>query len=111
MSEGNLKIDVQRDGRSCRIHLAGEIDMSSAPLLRKTLLEVIEVPFDKLLIDLSQVGYIDSSGVGTIVELRRRIDRSGGDLLLAGLQDRVRSVFEITKLDKFFTIVDDAESA
>lgn len=104
-----LKINVGRDGRQCRVQLAGEIDMGSAPILRKALLEVIETPFDQLMLDLSGVTYIDSSGVGTIVELRRRIDRSGGELVLSGLQERVRSVFEITKLDKFFTILDDGE--
>ncbi len=104
-----LKIKIDRNDRQCRVTLAGDVDMGSAPVLRKALLEVIETPFDRLVLDLAGVNYIDSSGVGTIVELRRRTDRSGGDLVLAGLQERVRSVFEITKLDKFFTILDDAE--
>ena len=93
------------------IRIRGEIDLRSSPELRATLSELVPNQPERLILDLSGVSYMDSSGVGTIVELKRRIDRAGGRVILFGLQPRVRSVFEITRLDKFFTITDGLEQA
>jgi anti-sigma B factor antagonist len=54
---------------------------------------------------------MDSSGVGTMVEIKRLVERGGGRLVLAGLQPRVRSVFEVTQLDRFFDIAKDINDA
>ena len=47
---------------------------------------------------------MDSSGIGTLVEVFRRVNAYKGQLALCGMNDRVHGVFEITKLDKFFKI-------
>ena len=65
----------------------------------------------RLILDLTEVGYMDSSGVGTIVEAKRHADRQGGRVVLANLQARVRSVLEITQLDRFFVIAASLEAA
>ncbi|MCK4342200.1 MAG: STAS domain-containing protein [Phycisphaerae bacterium] len=87
------------------VSVRGEIDLRSSPILRESLLESAAKLSGPLLIDLSEVSYMDSSGVGTLVFVKREIERSGRRLVLIGLQPRVRSVLEITHLDKFFTIV------
>ena len=94
------------------MRLKGEVDLRSSPELRKRLSELVEGRTPRLVIlDLSGVEYVDSSGVGTIVELKRRALRTGGDVVLVGLQPRVRSVFEITRLDKFFKIAQSIDEA
>ncbi len=91
--------------------LDGDVDLHQSPALHATLVEVAEDRPMKLMLDLNGVPYMDSSGVGTLVEVFRRVSAYKGKMVLFGLNDRVRSVFEITKLDRFFTICDDEEQA
>ena len=65
----------------------------------------------RLLIDFSRTGYIDSSGLGALVSISKRIREAGGELRLAGLNDDLRSLFELTKLDTLFTISETPEQA
>ncbi len=110
-SPHQLGVSVRRDPDATIVTLAGEVDLRTSPQLRNTLHELLENRPPRIIIDLSDVSYVDSSGVGTIVELKRRAMRSGSDVILVGLQTRVRSVFEITRLDKFFTIAKDIDEA
>ena len=92
------------------VYIRGTVDMGTAPQLRDALLDLCQGP-GMLLIDLSQVPYMDSSGVGTMVYAKRACDRVGRPVVLIGMQPRVRSVFEITHLDRFFRIVDNVAQA
>ena len=60
----------------------------------------------KFLLDFSSTGYIDSSGLGALVTIARLVRELGGELRLAGLNDDLRSLFELTKLDTLFTIAE-----
>lgn len=105
----DVRITDEPDGTIVRT--AGEIDLQHSPTLRSALLALGERKPKRVIVDLSAVTYVDSSGVGTLVEFKRRLERGGGRVILAGLQPRVRSVFEITKLDQFFTIVANLDEA
>ncbi len=87
------------------VELTGEVDLHTSPELRELFQRVLAQGPRRVIVDLGGVPYMDSSGVGTLVELKRNVEREGGRLILAGLQPRVRSVLEITQLDKFFQIV------
>jgi anti-sigma B factor antagonist len=65
----------------------------------------------RLLVDFSRTGYIDSSGLGALVSISKRIREAGGELRLAGLNDDLRSLFELTKLDTLFAISETPEQA
>ena len=65
----------------------------------------------KFLLDFSQTGYIDSSGLGALVTIAKQARERGGDLRLAGLNDDLRALFELTKLDTLFSIADTPEQA
>lgn len=86
----------------------GEINISTSPQLKK---EMEKVSNPKLVINLSKVGYVDSSGLATLVELLKKSRSKGGALYLTHLSDKVRSLFEITKLDKLFGIYPDDATA
>ena len=107
----NLRVHVEREVGTTIVRLAGEIDLRSSPSLRGLFLSLLLETPARIILDLSQVRYIDSSGVGTIVELKRRAGRSDGLVVLVGLQARVRSIFEIAKLDRFFTITQTVDEA
>lgn len=106
-----LQIEAAAQGDGQIVRVRGEVDLRSSPQLRSRLLQIIEQKPKCVVVDLSGVSYMDSSGVGTMVEVKRLIERDGGQIVLSGLQPRVRSVFEITQLDKFFRIVDSVDEA
>jgi anti-sigma B factor antagonist len=103
----------QRDGILI-LNVAGEIDMQHSPALRKVLQEKIKARCPVLLIDFSSVEYIDSSGLATLVEYRRDSREYGGELALASLGERVRTIFELVRLNEIIPIhptLDDARAA
>ena len=59
----------------------------------------------RLILDLGAVNFIDSTGLGVMTALLRRVKQLGGDLILVNIQEEVKPIFEITGLKKLFTIV------
>lgn len=100
-----LKVETTAVNGAPVVYVSGDVDLQSSPELRELLLEALAKGQGTLRIDLSQVHYMDSSGVGTMVYVKREVERGGRRVVLIGLQPRVRSLFEITHLDQFFTIV------
>ena len=98
--------EIRREGATIVVTLAGEIDLHHAPEVHKQLVAVCQRKPARVVINLEEVGHMDSSGIGTLVELFRRVNAYQGELILCGLNERVQSVFEITKLDHFFSIYD-----
>ncbi|MEC8321069.1 MAG: STAS domain-containing protein [Planctomycetota bacterium] len=109
-SELTIEVDQSRDGIVV-ITPVGEVDLASSPVLRTRLGEVVKSRPNRVVLDLSKVPYMDSSGVATLVEGLQQCRRQSSDLFLAALQDRVRSVFEIARLDTVFTIEPDVATA
>lgn len=107
----NLVKGIKKSGDATIVELAGDVDLRHSPALHAALVEVANERPKRLVLNLTEVPYMDSSGVGTLVEVFRRITRYDGKMVLCGLSSRVRSVFEITKLDRFFTICDTPEQA
>jgi len=102
----SLVKEIRKVDSATVVVLSGDVDLHHSPELHTQLVEVTDRRPKRLMLDLTDVPYMDSSGVGTLVEVFRRVSAYKGKMVLFGLTDRVRSVFEITKLDKFFTICD-----
>ncbi len=96
--------EVRQETDATVVVLSGEVDMHQSPALHAALVDVANGRPKRLVLNMTDVGYMDSSGVGTLVELLRRVNGYKGKLALVNLSARVKSVFEITKLDKFFSI-------
>ena len=92
-------------------NIKGDIDINSSPDIRKSFTELTESQQKKIVIDLKEVSYIDSSGLATLVEVLKRVKSYGGKLKLSNLADKVKGLFEITKLEKIFEIYDATEEA
>lgn len=88
------------------LSVAGEVDVATSPELRDQLHRLIDQGATGIVIDLSATTFMDSSGLGVLVGLLRRSKEEGRDdaLVLEGLQDPVRKVFDITGLSQVFTI-------
>jgi anti-sigma B factor antagonist len=102
-SEESIR-SIRRDSRATVIELAGDIDLHRVSGIHHELLGVVREQPAKLIIDLAGVSYMDSSGVGMLVDVFRRVNNFNGFMALVGPNARVRNLFEITKLDRFFKI-------
>ena len=99
----------QNDVLVCSI--VGDIDINSSPDIRKMFADFLQKEEKKIVINLKDVSYIDSSGLATLVEILKKTKGYGGKLKLSELSDKVRGLFEITKLDKIFDTYESAEAA
>ena len=100
----------ERD-RSNVLPLKGEIDLHVSPSVTASLNSMIEKKPERLVVDLSGVTYIDSAGLAALIGAMQKVEGYGGKFLLAGLQETVRSIFEISRLDQVFQIFPDADAA
>ncbi|HUU54006.1 MAG TPA: STAS domain-containing protein [Armatimonadota bacterium] len=107
-----LKIDARAEGKETAVlSLAGEVDVANAAQVRDSALKLISSGVKRLVVDLNATEYMDSTGLGMLVGLLKRMRESGGDVLIAVARPRVKRLFEITGLIQVFRIYDDAAAA
>ncbi|GAP64693.1 anti-sigma B factor antagonist [Ardenticatena maritima] len=93
------------------LHLAGRFDAYQAPAVAEWLDDTMKAGTHNIIIDLSGVNFIDSTGLATLVQAMKHARQHGGDLVLCRLQQPVRIIFELTRLDKAFRIFETEEEA
>ena len=86
------------------LRLSGEIDLHASPTLRGELQKCAHAKVSALLLDFSSVEYIDSSGLATLIEYIRESSSFKGKLALFGLQKKVRTIFDLVRLNELFVI-------
>lgn len=104
-------VTSQKLGTVVVLNPVGDIDMHESPKLRTALLGSVAQKPNTVLIDLAQVGFIDSSGVATLVEGLKASKSGGVSLVLCGMSAKVLDVFELARLDKIFKISSSAQDA
>lgn len=109
---GDPVISWRKENAALVAVVRGEIDLHNSPKLRIRLLHLMEETTPgKLILNLAAVPYMDSSGVAVLVEMLRRLRKTQGAVILAGLQPRVRGILEIAQLTTVFPIVPDEAAA
>jgi anti-sigma B factor antagonist len=91
--------------------LEGEIDLHVSPRVAASLGAMTEKKPARLVVDLARVTYIDSSGLAVLIEGMQNVEAYGGKFFLAGLQENVRPIFEIARLDQVFIIFPHVDAA
>lgn len=86
------------------VTLDGSLYVEEAAILRERLLEYIHTGQRDFVVDLKEVDYIDSSGLGVLVAIQKRALQNGGKVVIRGLRGTVRELFEMTRLTKVFEI-------
>jgi anti-sigma B factor antagonist len=89
----------------------GQLIVGNRHELKQKVLDALEAGERKFLIDFTETGYIDSSGLGVLVSLSKKVREVEGQLRLAGLNDDLHTLFELTKLDTLFAIDDTVDKA
>jgi anti-sigma B factor antagonist len=84
--------------------LEGEIDLHVAPRVERSLASIIKKHPGHVVVDLSGVTFIDSSGMAVLIRALQNMKEYGGKLTLSGMNNKVRPIFEMARLDQFFLI-------
>lgn len=100
----NLSIDVIEKDNQTELLVTGEIDAFTAPLLKEKLLPATAKESEKIIVNLQDVSYMDSTGLGVFISALKSTKEHGSTLTLVNLQERVHRLFKITSLDSIIAI-------
>jgi len=106
-----MSIDIQiiEQNGNYKIQVSGQVDLYTSPDLRKAILTMVEKTKDSITIQLSQVEYMDSSGVATLVEGLRSATKQKKTFQLLSPSHAVRKVLNLSRLETVFAIKEDNE--
>jgi anti-sigma B factor antagonist len=105
-----LAITDLGDGAVC-VAVTGEVDLLAAPAMKQALTGVTDAGTTRLVVDLSDATFIDSTTLGVLVGANKRLRTRGGLMVIACSNANIRTIFEITLLDRVFEIVDSRDGA
>jgi len=91
--------------------LEGDIDLHVAPVVTESLQAMIKKKPQRIVIDLSSATYIDSAGVAALILAMQEVEAYGGKFFLSGLPETLRSIFEISRLERTFRIFPNVDAA
>ncbi|HMS03048.1 MAG TPA: STAS domain-containing protein [Gemmatimonadaceae bacterium] len=97
---------TERDGDLLIVAVEGQLVVGNRAEFKQLVFDQLEDGARRVLIDFSGTAYIDSSGLGALVSLGKRIRDEGGALHLTGLNEDLRTLFELTRLDTLFQLFD-----
>jgi anti-sigma B factor antagonist len=97
---------VLQNGEVTLVEVEGQLIVGNRQELKQQVLDRLDKGDRKFVIDFANTGYIDSSGLGVLVSLSKKIREQGGELRLSSLNEDLRTLFELTKLDTLFRIAD-----
>lgn len=107
-----MYIDVREiEDNIALLDVEGDIDLYTASDLKDSIFEQIDIGKTNIIINLDQVTYIDSSGIGTLITSLSKIKKINGNMCIINVYDSVRKVFELTKLTTFFKIYANEDEA
>ncbi|HSV15817.1 MAG TPA: STAS domain-containing protein [Tepidisphaeraceae bacterium] len=102
----------RREGDAAIIAVRGEIDLHNSPELRQEVLALLtDGSIKKLVFNLAEVPYMDSSAIAVMVEALQKLRKIGGKICLTNLQPRVKGLLEIARLDAIFILAKDEADA
>lgn len=99
-----------KDGQTV-LQVGGEVDIYTAPRLRERLVELVGEGHHRIIVDMTGVDFLDSTGLGVLVGGLKRVRSHDGSLALVCDQERILKIFRITGLTKVFPIYDTVHEA
>ena len=101
---GELEFKTELAEEFVKVYIKGEIDIYNAQKFKEKLCEIIETFKKDLKIDLTELNYLDSTGLGIFVSVLKKAKTNGKDIYLLNLKENIKKLFKITGLDKIFKI-------
>lgn len=96
--------DVNRSPAETKVAIRGSLDINTAPALAEEIDKIIQGKTNKVLVDLSALDLIDSSGVAALVKLYKGVRGAGGAVTIAGARDQPLAIFKLLRMDKVFNL-------
>ncbi|OII60271.1 metal ABC transporter substrate-binding protein [Streptomyces sp. CC53] len=109
--QGRLSVGVRTEGPSEILTPVGELDHHTADLLREPLDAALARGCTRLVVDCSQLAFLDSTGLNVLLGARLKAEAGGGGVHLAAMRPAVARVFEITGAEAVFTVHPSLEAA
>ncbi|HEY5741786.1 MAG TPA: STAS domain-containing protein [Terrimicrobiaceae bacterium] len=106
-----MQIEKSSEDGVTTLRVSGEVDLHASPQLRAELQVCAGEKTPVLLVDFTEVEYIDSSGLATFIEYLREAAAYQGKIALFGMKQKVRTIFDLVRLNELFTITDSADAA
>ncbi|MCU0624364.1 MAG: STAS domain-containing protein [Gemmatimonadaceae bacterium] len=106
-----MTFSMRKQGDVTIVDVDGQLIVGNRQEMKQRVLDELDKGERKFLVDFEKTGYIDSSGLGVLVSLSKKIREQGGALRLANLNDDLKTLFELTKLDTLFEIADTRQRA
>lgn len=100
----NIDIEFNDDKNKWLVDLEGEIDIYTSPKLKESLIEALEDKNSNMLIDFLKVDYVDSTGLGALISILKKVKESENMVYVENVKPNIRKLFDITNLDKVFEI-------
>ncbi len=104
-----LEVTTRDAGEHTVIKLKGEVDIYTAPSLRETIVDALEKGRVKIAVDLDEVDFLDSTGLGVLVGGLKRVKNQNGELGIICSQEKILRIFKITGLTKIFKMYGSAD--
>lgn len=102
---------ISQDREITVVALEGSLEVGKQEKLKENLLKQAPPSASRMVLDLSGVNFIDSACLGALIAVARRLREQGGDVKIAALNTEVKSIFQITRLDRVFEIFEKKEEA
>jgi anti-sigma B factor antagonist len=106
-----MNVSVETLPKGVLLAVEGQVDMHTSPELRARLREALERKANPIVVDLTKVGFIDSSGLATLIEALQAVGKFGARLRLCGLAPAVKNLFKLSNLISIFDIRETREDA
>ncbi len=106
-----MNIEVTQQGDIQVLHCGGSLDADTAPAFKKVAFDLVGTGTNRIVLDCSNLTFIDSMGLGVLISLLRRVRQRDGDVKVAALNDEVKTIFEITRLHRLFEVCSDWNAA
>lgn len=107
----DLSLSARSIGDYTVLEVGGEVDVYTAPTLREKIVSLVDSGSKAIIVDLTHVEFLDSTGLGVLVGGMKRLKAVGGNFALVCDQEKLLKIFRITGLDRVFTLHSSVEAA
>ena len=106
-----MPIQIRKDGATAVVSLSGKLDGVTGPEYQKTMRELIETGSSRVVVDLGELNYISSAGLGELITTAKLLKQKDGQFCVANVHGAVLSVFEICRMGSLLKIYDSVADA
>jgi anti-sigma B factor antagonist len=107
----DLELETSTRGDASVLTLRGEIDVYTAPRLRQAIVDLVDGGASRIVVDMEKVDFLDSTGLGVLVDGMKRVKSRDGSLAIVATQDKILKIFDITGLNRAFSLHSSVDEA